>query len=145
MDFLPYRCWACWLKHILFTTRNSCFTTYQFLLLILGHIAWWPFPRLLSRYSIILVRLLQFIWVRSWRCDCLVTWFCYQMIAKPGNKAGAPSWPDPYEVWIIVLAHFWITVTSLSERVAVKLDDFELFKHVCNQRSCIEFNADDTC
>ena len=36
------------------------------------------------------------IWVRSRRCDCLVTWFCYQMIAKPGNKKAAPSWPDPY-------------------------------------------------
>ena len=26
------------------------------------------------------------IWVRSWRCGCLVTWFCYRMIANPGNK-----------------------------------------------------------
>ena len=38
------------------------------------------------------------IWVRSRRCDCLVTWFCYQLIAKPGNKAAAPSWPDPYQI-----------------------------------------------
>ena len=38
---------------------------------------------------------LIFIWVRSRRCGCLVTWFCYQMIAKPGNKTAAPSWPDP--------------------------------------------------
>ena len=36
------------------------------------------------------------MWVRSWRCDCLVTWFCYHLIAKPGNKTVAPSWPDPY-------------------------------------------------
>ena len=35
-------------------------------------------------------------WVRSWNCSCLVTWFCYQMIAKPGNKTATPSWPDPY-------------------------------------------------
>ena len=35
------------------------------------------------------------IWVRSRRCGCLVTWFCYQMIAKPGNKTAALSWPDP--------------------------------------------------
>ena len=35
------------------------------------------------------------------RCGCLVTWFCYQMIAKPGNKTAAPSWPDPC---IIVLS-----------------------------------------
>ena len=36
------------------------------------------------------------IWVRSRRCGCLVTWFCYQLIAKPGNMTAAPSWPDPY-------------------------------------------------
>ena len=30
------------------------------------------------------------IWVRSWRWGCLVTWFCYQVIAKPGNKTAAP-------------------------------------------------------
>ena len=37
-----------------------------------------------------------FIWVRSRNCDCLVTWFCYQLIAKPGNKTATVSWPDPY-------------------------------------------------
>ena len=36
------------------------------------------------------------IWVRSWNCGCLVTWFCYQLIAKPGNKTATVSWPDPY-------------------------------------------------
>ena len=35
-------------------------------------------------------------WVRSRNCGCLVTRFCYQMIAKPGNKTAAPSWTDPY-------------------------------------------------
>ena len=39
---------------------------------------------------------LSWIWVRSRRCGCLVTWFCYQLIAKLGNKTAAPSWPDPY-------------------------------------------------
>ena len=38
----------------------------------------------------------NFIWVRSRRWACLVTWFCYHLIAKAGNKTGAPSWPDPY-------------------------------------------------
>ena len=38
------------------------------------------------------------IWVRSRNCGCLVTWFCYQLIAKPGNKTAAVSWPDPYEL-----------------------------------------------
>ena len=43
--------------------------------------------------------IMDYIWVRSQRCGCLVTWFCYQMIAKPGNKTDAPSWPDPYYEW----------------------------------------------
>ena len=38
----------------------------------------------------------QLIWVRSRNCGSLVTWFCYQLIAKPGNKTAAVSWPDPY-------------------------------------------------
>ena len=36
------------------------------------------------------------ILVRSQRCACLATWFCYQMIVKPGNKTDPTSWPDPY-------------------------------------------------
>ena len=36
------------------------------------------------------------IWVRSQNCGCLVTWFCYQLIAKPGNKTATVSWSDPY-------------------------------------------------
>ena len=35
----------------------------------------------------------------SQRCRCLVTWFCYQFMAKPGNKTAASSWPDPYHWW----------------------------------------------
>ena len=34
-------------------------------------------------------------WVRSRNCVWLVTWFCYQLIAKPGNKTDTVSWPDP--------------------------------------------------
>ena len=37
------------------------------------------------------------IWVMSRNWGCLVTWFCYQLIAKPGNKTATVSWPDPYE------------------------------------------------
>ena len=47
------------------------------------------------------------IGVRSRRCGCLVTWFCYQLIAKPGNETAAPSWPDPY-----ALTH-WGRVTHI--------------------------------
>ena len=38
------------------------------------------------------------IWVGWWRCGCLVTWFCYQLIAKPGNKTAAPPSPDTYDM-----------------------------------------------
>ena len=30
--------------------------------------------------------------VKSRKCVCLVTWFCYHLIAKPGNKTAVPSW-----------------------------------------------------
>ena len=36
--------------------------------------------------------------VRSWYCGCLVTWFCYQLIAKPGNKIATVPWPNPYNL-----------------------------------------------
>ena len=38
------------------------------------------------------------IWVRSRRWAGLVAWFCYQMIAKPGNKTASPLRPDPYVI-----------------------------------------------
>ena len=46
------------------------------------------------------------IWVRLRRCGCLVTWFCYQMIAKPGNKTAPPWWPDSYSFKAIKQAVF---------------------------------------
>ena len=36
------------------------------------------------------------IWVRSRNYGYLVTWFCYQLIAKPGNMTAAVSRPEPY-------------------------------------------------
>ena len=49
-----------------------------------------------SQIIVIVIITIIIIWVRSRRCGCLVTWFCYRLIAKPGNKIAAPSWPDPY-------------------------------------------------
>ena len=49
------------------------------------------------------------IWVRSRNCSCLVTWFCYQLIAKPGNKTAAVSWPDPYiDFHRLLIMLYWI-------------------------------------
>ena len=36
------------------------------------------------------------IWIRSRNRGCLVTWFCYQLIAKWGNKTATVPWPDPF-------------------------------------------------
>ena len=39
------------------------------------------------------------IWVRSWRCSSPnASWFCCQLIAKPGNKTVPQPWPYPYLV-----------------------------------------------
>ena len=48
------------------------------------------------------------IWVRSRNCGCLVTWFCYQLIAKPGNKTATFPWPDPY---LVVWQATWLTIS----------------------------------
>ena len=67
--------------------------------------AWWPywifwFPD--SNFSLALNINCKlkwhntYIWVRSRNCGCLVTWLCYQLIAKPGNKTATVPWPDPY-------------------------------------------------
>ena len=47
-------------------------------------------------------------WVRSRNCGCLVTWFCYQLIAKQGNKTGAVSWPDPDINYCPIVTSLWI-------------------------------------
>ena len=54
------------------------------------------------------------IWIRSRDCGCLVTWFCYQLIAKPGNKTATVSWPDPYiciswPQWLKISAFLFVT------------------------------------
>ena len=49
-----------------------------------------------------------YIWVRSQNCGCLVTWFCYLLIAKPGNKTDAALWADPYVFFSqICMLKFW--------------------------------------
>ena len=39
--------------------------------------------------------------VRSQNYGCLVTWFCYQLIAKPGNKTATVPWPHRYALGIM--------------------------------------------
>ena len=51
------------------------------------------------------------IWVRSQSCGCLVTWFCYHLIAKPGNKTASHSWPDLYLLLFFSLCCRWQILT----------------------------------
>ena len=67
---------------------KACWLTYKYI------------DKLLSIKLLIEQMMSQFtdtsIWVRSRSCGRLVTWFCYQMIAKPSNKTATHSWSDPY-------------------------------------------------
>ena len=53
-----------------------------------------------------------YIWVRSRNCGCLVAWFCYRLIAKPGNKTAAVSWPGSYvcvyNIYILYIYYIYI-------------------------------------
>ena len=53
---------------------------------------------------------LVFIWVRSLRCVGLVTWFCYQLKAKPGHKTAAPLRPNPYWNGTQAVSHYFSNV-----------------------------------
>ena len=60
------------------------------------------------------------ILVRSWKYGCLVTWFCYQMIAKPGNKTAQlrdlthiqRCLRDSSPAWFVVLIYVLVTAES---------------------------------
>ena len=56
----------------------------------------WLSPCCILNLRVQMIKILkEYICVRSRNCGCLVTWFCYQLIAKPGNKTATVSWPDP--------------------------------------------------
>ena len=74
-------------------------------------------------YGVHIITILQEAFkIRRWAC--LVTWFCYQMIAKTGNKTGPPSWPDPYQF----IKWFWkvhIAPTSPMGQLTQRLLDVD--------------------
>ena len=56
----------------------------------------------------------------SRNCGCIVFWFCYQLIVKPGNKTAAVLWPDPYDVYKVMLnvwSHFKSRLKMLQDDV----------------------------
>ena len=69
-------------------------------------------------------------WARSRNCGCLVTWFCYQMIAKPGNKTATVPWPDP------VTAAVYKAIKLLYVTDACQWDHYHL---LCIYLNCCHF------
>ena len=65
--------------------------------------------------------LLIYIWAGLRSCDCLVTWFCYQMITKPGNKTATPPWPDPY-IYFGSPKLEWFNWTQTTPYIAEKIN-----------------------
>ena len=81
--------------------------------------------------SPMIVYVMYYIWVRSRNCGCLVTWFCYQLIAKPGNKTATVPWPDPYTLLVCKLSR-WI---SKSHQINSNLE----FRRILKQYSKYQY------
>ena len=84
-------------------------------------------PRYLIANTLNPLWLNETIWVRSQRCGgCLVTWFCYQLIAKPSNKTAAPLWPDPYDTIALdnSLSPVWYHTTEQSHSDILSVGSF---------------------
>ena len=47
----------------------------------------------------------RIIWVRPWGWDCLVSWFCHQLIPKSGNKTVTPSWSYTNCIALLCIVH----------------------------------------
>ena len=88
-------------QHIMCTAPFQAFATYMYYAL---HISFCAF----TTYTV------HCIWVRSRNCGSLVTWFCYQLIAKPGNKTAAVSWPDQYRLNTVHTVPAWRVKYSIN-------------------------------
>ena len=69
--------------------------------------------------DVICATLVLYMWVGSRNCGCLVAWFCYQFMAKPGSRTAAVPWPGPY-VFTVYMTHrlsvyilYWHTNAAL--------------------------------
>ena len=69
--------------------------------------------------DVICATLVLYMWVGSRNCGCLVAWFCYQFMAKPGGGTAAVPWPGPY-VFTVYMTHrlsvyilYWHTNAAL--------------------------------
>ena len=94
-------------------------------------VIWIRIKTYLSSSPPILVLKSKLIWIRSRNCGCLVTWFCYQLIAKPGNKTAAVPWPDPYTVWYSQIIHLFIASLGPGKG-DIMVDAFQKNENYCN-------------
>ena len=65
---------------------------------------------------------------------CLVTWFCYQLMAKPGNKTAAVLWPDPYiyiYIWHWTVSDRWF---DFSQKYCEDIV-FAIYIHIFHNRT----------
>ena len=67
------------------------------------------------------------LWVKNMGrvTELRLSWFCYQLIAKPGNKTATVPWPDPYDLYfiftiatlfVILIAHHKTAVTPICQQ-----------------------------
>ena len=102
-----------WWRYMYLSSLNQVISSrlYQCPLYTIGYICCnFMIPQYKSLWLSWIDYIVNVIWVRSRNCGCLVTWFCYQLIAKPGNKTATVSWPDPYvdglaQDWSNSIAH----------------------------------------
>ena len=71
------------------------------------------------------------MWVRSGNYGCFVTWFCYKLIAKPGNKTATVSWPDPYPRKTVGFNNSSLPLTSR----LLGTTTLEALTWICNQNT----------
>ena len=73
--------------------RRTSFTPIMFAVSAIGNAAHTRhFGRNINPINRVVMKIKSIIWVRSRMLASLVTWFCYHLIAKPGNMKGAPSY-----------------------------------------------------
>ena len=83
------------------------------------------------------------IWVRLRNCGCLVTWFCYQLIAKPDNKTTTIPWSDPY--WSVIILDIDTTKQRKSKLVVSwwrhQMETFSALLALCAGTSPVPVNS----
>ena len=90
----------------------------------------------------------MYIWVSSWRFGCLVTWFCYHFIAKPGNKTATPSWLDPYmsfPVYSVFILKSWLLTCRIFLTIIRYSSTFSIISWIFIKQNKTKLIMEQTC